>query len=124
MSAPDERERQEILRTIRDFVDRDVLPNVSRFEHADEFPYEMVETMRELGLFGTTIPEEYGGLGLDLTTYALIVKELSRGWISLSGVINTHFIASFMIKTLRDRRSRRTSCCRRWRAATCARRSR
>ncbi len=62
-------------------------------------PYEMVETMRELGLFGTTIPEEYGGLGLDLTTYALIVKELSRGWISLSGVINTHFIASFMIKT-------------------------
>ena len=99
MSAPDERERQEILRTIREFVDRDVLPNVSRFEHADEFPYEMVETMRELGLFGTTIPEEYGGLGLDLTTYALIVKELSRGWISLSGVINTHFIASFMIKT-------------------------
>ena len=99
MSAPDERERQEILRTIREFVDRDVLPNVSRFEHADEFPYEMVDTMRELGLFGTTIPEEYGGLGLDLTTYALIVKELSRGWISLSGVINTHFIASFMIKT-------------------------
>ena len=90
-------ERQEILRTIREFVDRDVAPNVSRYEHADEFPYPLVETMREIGLFGTTIPEEYGGLGLDLTTYALIVKELSRGWISLSGVINTHFIASFML---------------------------
>jgi len=99
VTAIDVAERQEILRTIRDFVDKDVLPNVSRYDEADEFPYPLVETMRELGLFGTTIPEEYGGLGLDLTTYALIVKELSRGWISLSGVINTHFIASFMIKT-------------------------
>lgn len=92
-------EQTEILRTIRDFVDRDVLPNVSRYDHADEFPQPLVDTMRSLGLFGTTIPEEYGGLGLDLTTYALIVKELSRGWISLSGVLNTHFMASFMIKT-------------------------
>ena len=92
-------EQGEILRTIRDFVDRDVLPNVARYDRADEYPAPLVETMKELGLFGTTIPEEYGGLGLDLTTYALIVKELSRGWISLSGVINTHFIASFMIKT-------------------------
>jgi len=99
VSALDVAERKEILRTIRDFVDKDVLPNVARYDEADEFPYPLVETMRELGLFGTTIPEEYGGLGLDLTTYALIVKELSRGWISLSGVINTHFIASFMIKT-------------------------
>ena len=99
MSVPDVAERQEILRTIRDFVDTDVLPNVARYDEADEFPYPLVDTMRELGLFGTTVPEEYGGLGLDLTTYALIVKELSRGWISLSGVINTHFIASFMVKT-------------------------
>jgi butyryl-CoA dehydrogenase len=98
VSAPDVAERQEILRTIRDFVDKDVLPNVARYDEADEFPYPLVDTMRELGLFGTTVPEEYGGLGLDLTTYALIVKELSRGWISLSGVINTHFIASFMVK--------------------------
>jgi butyryl-CoA dehydrogenase len=99
VSAPDVAERREILRTIRDFVDKDVLPNVARYDEADEFPYPLVDTMRELGLFGTTIPEDYGGLGLDLTTYALIVKELSRGWISLSGVINTHFIASFMVKT-------------------------
>ncbi len=92
-------EQTEILRTIRAFVDRDVLPSVSRYDHADEFPAPLIETMKELGLFGTTIPEEFGGLGLDLTTYALIVKELSRGWISLSGVLNTHFMGSFMIKT-------------------------
>jgi alkylation response protein AidB-like acyl-CoA dehydrogenase len=92
-------EQQDILRAIRDFVDRDVAPNVSRYDHADEFPAPMVETMKQMGLFGTTIPEQYGGLGLDLTTYVLIVKELSRGWISLSGVLNTHFIASFMINT-------------------------
>ena len=92
-------EQTEILRTIRRFVDRDVLTSVSRYDHADEFPAPLVDTMRELGLFGTTIPEEYGGLGLDLTTYALIVKELSRGWISLSGVLNTHFMGSFMINT-------------------------
>ena len=92
-------EQQDILATIRTFVDRDVAPNVSRLDHADEFPTELVETMKELGLFGVTIPEQYGGLGLDLTTYALIVTELSRGWISLSGVVNTHFIGSYMIKT-------------------------
>jgi alkylation response protein AidB-like acyl-CoA dehydrogenase len=90
-------EQEEILRTLREFVDRDVLPKASDYDHADEFPADLVETMRELGLFGVTIPEEYGGLGLDLTTYALIVRELSRGWISLSGVINTHFMAAWMI---------------------------
>ena len=92
-------EQQDMLATIRDFVDKDVLPNVSRFDHADEFPAQLVQTMRELGLFGVTIPQQYGGLGLDLTTYALIVAELSRGWISLSGVLNTHFIASYMLRT-------------------------
>jgi alkylation response protein AidB-like acyl-CoA dehydrogenase len=91
-------EQEEILRTLREFVDRDVLPVASELDHADEFPADLVNTMRELGLFGVTIPEEYGGLGLDLTTYALIIKELSRGWISLSGVINTHFMAAWMIE--------------------------
>ena len=63
-------------------------PVASELEHADEFPESMVETMREMGLFGTTIPEEYGGLGLGLDTYALIVMELSRGWVTLSGILN------------------------------------
>ncbi len=92
-------DRDEILATIREFVDRDVLPSASRYDHADEFPADLVETMRGLGLFGVMIPEAYGGLGLDLETYALIVIELSRGWISLSGVVNTHFIAASMIET-------------------------
>jgi alkylation response protein AidB-like acyl-CoA dehydrogenase len=91
-------ERDEILATIREFVDLDVLPTASRYDHADEFPADLVETMRGLGLFGVTIPEGYGGLGLDLETYALIVIELSRGWISLSGVLNTHFISAHMIE--------------------------
>jgi alkylation response protein AidB-like acyl-CoA dehydrogenase len=90
-------EQEEIIRTVRDFVDRDVLPNASKFDHADEFPSDMVATMREMGLFGITIDEKYGGLGLDILTYVLVVQELSRGWISLSGVINTHFMAAWMI---------------------------
>jgi alkylation response protein AidB-like acyl-CoA dehydrogenase len=97
MATTIQTERDEMLATIRDFVDRDVLPNASRYDRADEFPTELVETMRGLGLFGVMIPEEYGGLGLDLETYALIVIELSRGWISLSGILNTHFISAYMI---------------------------
>ncbi len=90
-------EQEEVVATVRSFVERDVLPVASELEHADEYPTELVETMKELGLFGVTIPEEYGGLGLDLTTYALIQVELSRGWMSLSGVLNTHFISAWMI---------------------------
>ncbi len=90
-------EREEIVAAIRDFVDRDVIPVASELERADEFPTELVATMRGLGLFGSVIPEEYGGLGLDLTTYALINIELSRGWMSLSGVLNTHFVPAWML---------------------------
>ena len=79
------------------FADEQILPNAEHFDHEDEFPEAIVEQMKELGLFGVTIPEEYGGMGLDLTTYAMIVEELSRGWISISGVINTHFIGSYLL---------------------------
>jgi len=92
-------EQREVVQTIRDWVEREVYPVASDLEHADEFPAELVEQMKGLGLFGVTIPAEYGGLGLDLTTYALIQVELSRGWMSLSGVLNTHFISAWMIKT-------------------------
>jgi alkylation response protein AidB-like acyl-CoA dehydrogenase len=92
-------ERTEIVQAIRDWVEREVYPVASEYEHADEFPAPLVEQMKELGLFGVTIPEEYGGLGLDLTTYALIQVELARGWMSLSGVLNTHFISAWMINT-------------------------
>ena len=76
-----------IVSAIRDFVERDVMPVASRMEHADEYPVELVEKMKELGLFGALIPEEYGGVGLDVTTYALIIEEICRGWMSLSGVL-------------------------------------
>lgn len=92
-------DQKAILRAVQEFVDREVLPHVARFDRADEFPQAMFDRMKEMGLFGITIPEEHGGLGLDLMTYTLVVAELSRGWISLSGIINTHFMAAWMIQT-------------------------
>jgi hypothetical protein len=74
-----------------------ILPNAEHYDYEDEFPGPIVEQMKELRLFGVTIPEEFGGMGLDLTTYAMIAEELSRGWISISGVINTHFIGSYLL---------------------------
>ena len=71
--------QQAIVNTIREFVRREVTPVASEMEHKDEYPFELVERMKELGLFGAIIPEEYGGLGLDMTTYALIVEEICKG---------------------------------------------
>src|SRR6201991_1478370 len=90
-------EQKAILEMVRQFVDEQILPQAEHYDHEDEFPEPIVEQMKELGLFGTMIPEEYGGMGLDLTTYAMIVEELSRGWISISGVVNTHFIGSYLL---------------------------
>jgi butyryl-CoA dehydrogenase len=90
-------EQREVVALVRQFTDEQIIPVASRFEHDDVFPDEIVEGLKELGLFGFTIPEEYGGLGLDLTTYALSVAELSRGWMSVSGIINTHFIVANML---------------------------
>ena len=90
-------EQRAIAEMVHGFVDNEILPVVEEFDHEDKFPQAIVEQMKELGLFGVTIPEEYGGMGLDLTTYAMIIEELSRGWISISGVINTHFIGSYLL---------------------------
>jgi alkylation response protein AidB-like acyl-CoA dehydrogenase len=87
----------EILSTVRSFVDKEVIPRAQELEHSDTYPAEIVEGMKEMGLFGLTIPEEYGGLGESLLTYALVVEEIARGWMSVSGVINTHFIVAHMI---------------------------
>jgi butyryl-CoA dehydrogenase len=89
--------RTQVLDTVRRFVDREVIPDASKYEHADEYPEPLVARMRDLGLFGATIPEEYGGLGLDYSTYALVVEELCRGWMSLSGVLNTHLMFAFHV---------------------------
>ncbi|HEY2601432.1 MAG TPA: acyl-CoA dehydrogenase family protein [Thermoleophilaceae bacterium] len=90
-------EQRAITEMVRQFVDEQVIPIAEEHDHEDKFPDAVVEQMRELGLFGVTIPEEYGGMGLDLTTYAMIVEELSRGWISVSGIVNTHFIGSYLL---------------------------
>jgi len=90
-------EQRAICDMVRQFADEQIIPNAEHFDHEDSFPHDIVEQMKELGLFGVTIPEEYGGMGLDLTTYVMIVEELSRGWISISGVINTHFIGSYLL---------------------------
>ncbi len=87
----------EILKTVRSFVDDKILPVATDLEHKDEYPTEIVEGMKELGLFGLTIPEEYGGLGESLLTYALVVEEIARGWMSVSGIVNTHFIVAYML---------------------------
>jgi alkylation response protein AidB-like acyl-CoA dehydrogenase len=90
-------EQKAITEMVRRFADNEIIPVAEEFDHEDKFPEAIVEQMKELGLFGVTIPEEYGGMGLDLTTYAMIVEELSRGWISISGVVNTHFIGSYLL---------------------------
>jgi len=89
--------RREVIDSVRKFVAKDVLPNATALEHADEFPADLVATMRELGLFGVTIPEEYGGLGLDLFTYIGIIEELAYGWMTLTGIINTHTMAATLV---------------------------
>jgi alkylation response protein AidB-like acyl-CoA dehydrogenase len=86
-----------IVETVRDFVANEVVPVADEMEHRDEFPDAIVEKMKELGLFGLTVPEEYGGTGQSLTTYALTVVELARGWMSLSGILNTHFMGCYLI---------------------------
>jgi alkylation response protein AidB-like acyl-CoA dehydrogenase len=90
--------QQEILATVHTFVEREIIPVATELEHADEYPAEIVKGMAELGLFGLMIPEEHGGLGESLLTYALVVEEIARGWMSVSGILNTHFIVAYMLK--------------------------
>ena len=89
--------QRDILSTVRDFVDKEIIPVATDLEHKDEYPTQIVEGMKELGLFGLTIGEEYGGLGESLLTYALVVEQIARGWMSVSGIVNTHFIVAYMI---------------------------
>ena len=89
--------QRDILNAVRDFVEAEILPVASELEHNDEYPKDIVDGLKELGVFGLMIPEEYGGLGESLLTYSLVVEEIARGWMSVSGVINTHFIVSHMV---------------------------
>ncbi len=89
--------QSEILKTVRSFVEEKILPVATELEHRDEYPTDIVEGMKDLGLFGLTIPEEYGGLGESLLTYSLVVEEIARGWMSVSGIVNTHFIVAYLL---------------------------
>jgi alkylation response protein AidB-like acyl-CoA dehydrogenase len=89
--------QQDILATVRDFTDKEIIPVATELEHKDEYPAQIVEGMKKLGLFGLTIGEEHGGLGASLLTYALAVEQIARGWMSVSGIINKHFIVAHMI---------------------------
>ncbi len=91
-------ERTAIVDTVRRFVDREVIPAAPALEREDVYPAELVETLARMGFFGATIPERYGGMELDFVTYAMCVEELCRGFMSLSGVFNTHLIAAHIVK--------------------------
>lgn len=99
MHATPDSEKQMIIEEVRRFVDREVIPVARELEHDDIYPVELIKKLKHLGIFGITIPEAYGGLGLDFVTYACIVEELSRGWMSLSGIVNTHLLVAYMIAT-------------------------
>ncbi|QBF46789.1 acyl-CoA dehydrogenase family protein [Janibacter limosus] len=90
-------EQQDLLKLVKEFVDEQIIPVAQELEHADEYPQKIVDQMKEMGIFGLMIPEEFGGLGESLLTYALCVEEIARGWMPVSGIINTHFIVAYMI---------------------------
>src|SRR5271170_393091 len=89
--------QQDILRAVREFVEAEILPVASELDRSDTYPDQIVAGMKELGVFGLTIDPEYGGLGESLLTYALVAEEIARGWMSISGIINTHFIVAYLI---------------------------
>jgi len=90
-------EQNELLKLVRQFVDEQIIPVAMELERKDEYPTQIVEGMKEMGIFGLMIPEEYGGLGESLLTYGLCVEEIARGWMSVSGIINTHFIVAYLL---------------------------
>jgi alkylation response protein AidB-like acyl-CoA dehydrogenase len=81
-----------VAQTVRDFVEREVIPVATDMEHRNEYPHALVETMKALGLFGLNVPDSYGGAEIDYTTFAMVFEELSRGWMGLAGIVGTHSV--------------------------------
>jgi alkylation response protein AidB-like acyl-CoA dehydrogenase len=106
--ATDPELADELVATVREWVRKDVIPVASEYEHADRYPEPLVEQMKAFGLFGSRIPEEYGGLELDVLTYARLMEELSYGWMSLAGVLNTHTITATLIEKFGTDEQRKT----------------
>ena len=92
-------DRQAVVEEIRLFVDREVIPVAHDLEKNDTYPFELIDKLRAIGIFGATVPEAYGGSGFDLLTYVQIIEQLSRGWMSLAGIVNTHILVAYMIET-------------------------
>lgn len=90
-------EQELIVTTVRNFVDKEVIPVASAMEHRNEYPHALVEQMKEMGLFGLSVPEEYGGVGVDTTTLARIFEEVARGWLGLSGIIGSHAVMADVV---------------------------
>ena len=107
MNHPLEDEKQAIIDEVRRFVEREVLPVAHALEHDDIYPTDLVEKLKHMGLFSATIPETYGGLGLDIVTYARIIEQLARGWMSLAGIVNTHLLVAYMLSTYGTEEQRR-----------------
>ena len=122
MNMPADDERQALIDEVRRFVEREVLPIAHALEHADLYPDALVEKLKHLGIFSVTIPEAYGGLGLDFFTYARIIEQLSRGWMSLAGIVNTHILVAYMIATY-GTETQRQRFLRAWPQGSCAARS-
>ncbi|EZH64738.1 acyl-CoA dehydrogenase [Bacillaceae bacterium JMAK1] len=91
-------EKQQILNVVKDFCKKEIAPVAMELEHADEYPHDIVEKMKELGFFGFTIPEEHGGIGLDYVTYSLVIEEITRYWMSVSGILNSHLIMAHIVE--------------------------
>src|SRR5271156_5348050 len=90
--------QRDILGAVREFVDAEIIPVAGDLDRTDTYPDQIVAGLRELGVFGLTIDPEHGGLGESLLTYALVAEEIARGWMSISGIINTHFIVAYLLK--------------------------
>ena len=97
LTRTSEDDRKQIVNMVREFVKRDVEPIASAYDNDDIYPHELIPKLQELGLFGITIPIEYGGMELDFTTFAMIFEEISKGWMSLSGIIGTHHVLSHIV---------------------------
>ena len=97
MTATSEEARSQIVSLVRDFVRREVEPVAAELDKEDRVPHDLIDRMKELGLFGITVPEEYGGLGLDYTTFASVFEELSKGLMSITGAIGTHHILTYVL---------------------------
>jgi alkylation response protein AidB-like acyl-CoA dehydrogenase len=89
---------EEVVAAVRQFVEREILPVARELEHDDQYPEAIVAQMKRLGFFGFAIAEEYGGAGLNYETYARCCEEIARGWMSITGIINTHFIVAYLIE--------------------------